>query len=70
MIWRQSDAVNPRKESSGCQFYIVDGNKVNAKALQSLSMRKDVMKKRALGPKVLNNPADNTLFKISNKGKL
>ena len=60
---RQSDAVNPRKESSGCQFYIVDGNKVNAKALQSLSMRKDVMKKRALGPKVLNNPANAQLKK-------
>mgnify|MGYP001474188374 FL=1 len=53
---RQGDAVNPKKESSGCQFYIVDGNKVNNKALQSLSMRKDVMKKRALGPKVLNDP--------------
>ena len=53
---RQRDAVNPKKESSGCQFYIVDGNKVNNKALRSLSMRKDVIKKRALGPKVLNNP--------------
>lgn len=53
---RQGDAVNPKKESSGCQFYIVDGNRVNNKALRSLSMRKDVMKKRALGPKVLNDP--------------
>ena len=59
---RQSDAVNPRKESSGCQFYIVDGNKINAKALHSLSMRKDMMNKRALGPKVLNNP-DNAQLK-------
>ena len=60
---RQSDAVNPKKASSGCQFYIVDGNKVNNKALHSLSMRKDVMKKRALGPKVLNDPANAQLKK-------
>lgn len=60
---RQSDAVNPNKESSGCQFYIVQGNKVNERALQSLSSRKDIMRKRALGTKVLDNPANAQLKK-------
>ena len=60
---RQSDAVNPNKESSGCQFYIVQGNKVNERALQSLSSRKDLMRKRALGTKVLDNPANAQLKK-------
>lgn len=60
---RQSDAVNPNKESSGCQFYIVDGDKVNEKALKSLSSRKDLMRKRALGVKILDNPANAKLKK-------
>ena len=69
---RQSDAVNPQKESSGCQFYIVDGTKVTEKALQSLSMRKDAMKKRALGSKVLNDPDNyqlkNNFFRVRQLG--
>lgn len=60
---RQSDAVNPNKESSGCQFYIVDGNKTDERALQSLSSRKAIMKKRALGTKVLNNEDNSQLKK-------
>ena len=69
---KQGDAVNPKKESSGCQFYIVDGNKVNNKALRSLSMRKDIMKKRALGPKVLNATKNaqlkNNFMRVRQKG--
>ena len=60
---RQSDAVNPNKESSGCQFYIVDGDKVNEKALKSLSSRKNLIRKRALGVKILDNPANAKLKK-------
>ncbi|MAW65569.1 MAG: peptidylprolyl isomerase [Flavobacteriales bacterium] len=60
---RQSDAVNPDKESSGCQFYIVDGNKVNERALKSISSRKDIMRKRTLGTKVLDNPSNAQLKK-------
>jgi cyclophilin family peptidyl-prolyl cis-trans isomerase len=60
---RQSDAVNPNKESSGCQFYIVDGDKVNEKALKSLSSRKNLIRTRALGVKILDNPANAKLKK-------
>jgi cyclophilin family peptidyl-prolyl cis-trans isomerase len=60
---RQSDAVNPNKESSGCQFYIVDGNKINERTLKSISSRKDIMKKRTLGKKVLDNPTNAQLKK-------
>jgi cyclophilin family peptidyl-prolyl cis-trans isomerase len=69
---RQSDAVNPRKESSGCQFYIVDGNKVDSKALQSLSSRKDVINKRELGSKLLDDPSNARLkkdfYRVRQKG--
>ncbi len=40
---RQSDQVNPKKESSGCQFYIVQGNVMSDAEL-------DKMEKQALNP--------------------
>ena len=55
---RTPDGINPEKRSSGCQFYIVDGTKVQAKQLESLSKRKDAMKKRAMVPSVLNDSAN------------
>tara|TARA_Y100000766_G_scaffold116550_1_gene100217 strand:+ start:3345 stop:4220 length:876 start_codon:yes stop_codon:yes gene_type:complete len=60
---RQSDAVNPQKKSSGCQFYIVDGKKVNERALKSISKRKEIMKKRALGSQILEKPSNSRLKK-------
>lgn len=36
---RMGDAVNPMKESSGCQFYIVDGKTTTEDKLMSLSQR-------------------------------
>jgi len=39
---RQGDAVNPKKESSGCQFYIVDGKTQTEDELQRLSMQTGV----------------------------
>lgn len=60
---RQSDAINPQKKSSGCQFYIVDGKKVNESSLRSISKRKEIMKKRALGSQILEKPSNNRLKK-------
>lgn len=36
---RMGDNVNPTKASSGCQFYIVEGNVVNEETLNSFEMR-------------------------------
>lgn len=36
---RQSDMVNPKKESSSCQFYIVQGNKWDANRLSMVEQR-------------------------------
>ena len=36
---RLGDPVNPEKESSGCQFYIVQGNKIPDTQLKSFSQR-------------------------------
>lgn len=36
---RQSDQVNPKKESSSCQFYIVQGEKWNADRLKMIEQR-------------------------------
>jgi peptidyl-prolyl cis-trans isomerase B (cyclophilin B) len=36
---RMGDNVNPMKESSGCQFYIVQGRVVNEETLASMSQR-------------------------------
>lgn len=38
---RQGDQVNPEKRSSGSQFYIVQGQSVNAQMLESLAKRKN-----------------------------
>ncbi len=36
---RMGDNVNPKKESSGCQFYIVQGKKYERKALDKMAKR-------------------------------
>ena len=36
---REGDDINPKKESSGCQFYIVMGKKYDSLALQKAEMR-------------------------------
>ena len=36
---RQADMVNPKKESSSCQFYIVQGNKWDANRLSMVEQR-------------------------------
>ncbi|MEL6924519.1 MAG: peptidylprolyl isomerase, partial [Bacteroidota bacterium] len=39
---RMGDQMNPRKESSGSQFYIVQGQPVNADQLKMMEMRKGI----------------------------
>ena len=36
---RQGDAVNPKKESSGSQFYIVQGQRFNEQQLKAIAMQ-------------------------------
>lgn len=45
---RQGDEVNPRKESSGSQFYIVTGNVFSAGQLSSLEYQMSQYKEQAL----------------------
>lgn len=69
---RQGDQVNPAKASSGCQFYIVQGSKVGGDQLKSLLKRKEAMAKRAIGPKVVNDPKNAKLkadfFRVRSNG--
>jgi len=39
---RQSDQVNPKKESSGSQFYIVQGTKQSEASLKGIEMQKNI----------------------------
>lgn len=39
---RMGDAVNPKKESSGCQFYIVQGKKWTEEELNMIEMQKGI----------------------------
>lgn len=39
---RQPDSVNPKKQSSGSQFYIVDGKEVDEKMLDNMSARNGI----------------------------
>lgn len=41
---RQGDNVNPKKESSGCQFYIVTGKVYNDSTLLGMEMQKSQMR--------------------------
>lgn len=55
---RTGDAVNPQKASSGCQFYIVDGNTVGEQQLKSAIARKEGSKKRNIGNQVMSDPVN------------
>lgn len=58
---RTGDAVNPEKASSGCQFYIVDGNTVGAQQLESANARKAGGKKRIIGNQIMSDPKNSDL---------
>jgi cyclophilin family peptidyl-prolyl cis-trans isomerase len=54
---RQGDDVNPNKESSGCQFYIVQGKKYRDGELDTLQkFRLDMSAKQAIFSKYINAP--------------
>ena len=65
---RQGDAVNPKKESSGSQFYIVQGRPVDEATLDQLEARKNIRytpEQRATYQEVGGTPfldADYTVF--------
>lgn len=45
---RLSDEMNPKKESSGSQFYIVQGTKINRKDLELMMNKKNFEKKQKI----------------------
>ncbi len=49
---RSGDNVNPKKESSGSQFYIVEGKKQTAEALKSIAQRRSYKHKNAMANEV------------------
>lgn len=53
---RQPDNVNPNKESSGCQFYIVHGRTFTDSMLTSLQAGMDQQVKQQLFNKIINQP--------------
>lgn len=52
---RQSDQVNPKKASSGSQFYIVQGKTVDQQSLNMVNKRKNIMLSRTLSNEILND---------------
>lgn len=56
---RMPDEVNPNKESSGCQFYIVQGKTFSEAGIDSLQkFRLDQPIKQGIFSKVINDPAN------------
>lgn len=51
---RQADQVNPKRESSGCQFYIVHGKTFSPKELTDMETSKNKALKEKLFQKYLN----------------
>lgn len=59
---RQGDDVNPNKESSGCQFYIVDGKTFRDGELDTIQkFRMDQAVKQQLFSKIINAPENAAL---------
>jgi peptidylprolyl isomerase len=55
---RQSDDVNPNKESSSCQFYIVQGRVFNDSMLDVLQSNMDQQIKQQIFSTLINNPVN------------
>ena len=58
---RQGDEVNPNKESSSCQFYIVQGKTYTDSMLTGLQANMDQQAKQKLFSKIISDPANATL---------
>lgn len=61
---RQSDQVNPKRNSSGSQFYIVQGASVNEQQLKSIERNLNNARKRSFGSQFMN---DSNQFALRNK---
>lgn len=57
---RQSDDVNPKRESSGCQFYIVQGRFFNDSLLNFQEQQINNSKKQMIFNAILNQPENQT----------
>lgn len=55
---RQGDNVNPNKESSSCQFYIVQGRTYTDSMLNALQAGMDQQVKQQIFNKIINDPAN------------
>lgn len=58
---RQSDDVNPNKESSSCQFYIVQGRTYTDSMLNGMQASMDQQVKQKLFNKIISDPANANL---------
>ncbi|MGB0165821.1 MAG: peptidylprolyl isomerase [Luteibaculum sp.] len=74
---RLPDQINPEKESSGSQFYIVTGRKYNESDLQALEQRREQEMKNAIFNEILSQPENaefrkriELLSKVNNQGEL
>jgi cyclophilin family peptidyl-prolyl cis-trans isomerase len=60
---RESDDVNPKKESSGCQFYIVQGRKFTDAGLDSAEAKRERYAKSFILINILKKKSDSTELK-------
>ncbi|TND10456.1 MAG: Peptidyl-prolyl cis-trans isomerase (rotamase)-cyclophilin family [Bacteroidetes bacterium] len=58
---RMSDEVNPKKESSGCQFYIVQGKVYNDSTLKTVDDRINTPIKQQIFMDLINRPENASL---------
>ncbi|MBI2271564.1 MAG: peptidylprolyl isomerase [Bacteroidetes bacterium] len=58
---RMGDDVNPNKESSGCQFYIVQGRNFNVEDLNSMEQRMLNNQKQEAFSRLMNKPENANL---------
>jgi peptidylprolyl isomerase len=58
---RLGDDINPNKESSGCQFYIVHGKKFSDNDLNSFEQRMVMMQKQEAFGQLINKPENSQL---------
>lgn len=53
---RESDAINPRRESSACQFYVVVGKARSREELKALEKKKNDAERKRAEARVLERP--------------
>ncbi len=58
---RQGDMSNPEKKSSGSQFYIVQGKKVNENALRQIAVQRNDDRRRPIFNKIVSQYRDSLI---------